>query len=143
MDFNYTIYDHEFFNHLKFEVVDEWVIEQNGMEVVFLNPDRSLPQLHFQTVGKTARFDSARKLYEFMLVEDYPGDIKDKAKSRCGDFDSIEYEYIEKDHADIYVYGLIVDVNEGILWFYLKVPSNAPSPYKSIRANICQSLEFK
>lgn len=143
MDFNYTLYDHQVFNHLMFEVVDEWVIEQNDLEVVFLNIDQSLPQLHFQTIGKTDSFDSASTFYIFLLKEDNPGEIIEKAVSKCGDFDSIEYEYIEKDYPEIYVYGLIVDVGEGILWFYLKTPSNNPIPYKAIRTNLCQSLVYK
>ena len=143
MDFNYTLYDHEVFNHLKFEVVDEWIIEQNDLEVVFLNVDQSLPQLHFQTIGKTESFNSASTFYTFLLTEDETGEIKNKAASKCGNFDSIEYEYIEKDYPEIYVYGVIVDVGEGILWFYLKTPSNNPSPYKDILTNLCQSLEFK
>ena len=143
MDFNYTYYDHEGFNHLRFEVLDEWILEQNGLEVVFITVDGSLPQLHFQTVGKTGDFNSAESFYNFLLEEGIPGKIKDRTALRCSAFDSIEYEHFDKDYEDIYIYGLIVDVGEGVLWFYLKVPVANFGAYKSIRTNICRSLEFK
>ena len=143
MEFYYGIYDHEPFNHLQFEVLDEWIIEQHGLETVFLNVDDSLPQLHFQTVGNTEKYDSAHTFYDFLLQENWPGEILEKTISKCSGYDAIQYEYIANDSPEIYVYGLIIAVGEGILWFYLKVPSNNPEPYRAIRDNLCRTLDFK
>ena len=143
MKFYYGLYDHEPFNHLQFEVLDEWIIEQHGLETVFLNVDDSLPQLHFQTVGNTEQFDSAHTFYKFLLQEDPPGDILDKSNIKCSGYDAIQYEYIATQFPDIYVYGLIIAVPDGILWFYLKVPSDKPQPYEAIRGNLCRTLDLK
>ncbi len=143
MEFVYSLYNHESFNNLKFEVLDEWIIEEIGLETVFTNVDLSLPQLHFQTLGKSEQFDDARTFYKFILNEDNPGNVVSFYETECNGFPSLLYEYQEKEFPKIYVYALIIDVMEGILWFYLKVPFINREQYKPITTNILNTLEFK
>ena len=68
-NFTYKKYRHEPFRHLEFDISTDWIPIQNNLEIIFTNEEQDLPQLYFQTVGKTNELDSSDSFLNFLISQ--------------------------------------------------------------------------
>jgi hypothetical protein len=141
--YTYKRYCHTPFEHLEFDILDKWEPIENSLEVVFTDAGENLPQLFFQTVGKTADFNDSLSFLEFLKTQKPNEQYLNIQSTKSNGYSAITFSYLERDATNIYVYGLIIDVGEGILWFYLKVPKSEEGMSHQIINRLITSLDFK
>jgi len=143
--FQYKTYRHEPFNdRLAFDIHDSWDPVQNELEIIFMDAEGNLPQLFFQTVGKTDEFEDAPTFFQFLKSEGWD-DVEFGLDQPVysGRYHAVQFESTEPGFPHLYTYGLIVDVGEGMLFFYLKVPRDDAPQYRQILERVRTTIEFQ
>ena len=130
-------------DHLEFDILNEWNPIQNNLEIIFTDTGQNLPLLFFQAVGKTDEFDNTLSFVDFLKSQESTDQLQNVKQIMSNSHDAITYSYFEHAPENLYVYGLIVDVGEGILWFYLKVPATDAEDSHPIINRLITSIDFK
>ena len=144
--YEYKTYHHEPFRHLKFDILKDWKMMQNGLEVVFMAGERKLPRLHLQTLTKTEEYSDPWSFLAFLTLQTDQGstNVKVNLYEKCS-HPCIIYEHVESGIEGTYAQGLVVDVGEGLLWWHLKTQNNESGrvfPHPIIQ-RVIDSLEFR
>jgi len=139
---SFKSYRHTPFQHLEFEILESWLPVENGNEWVFTDEKCRLPQLFFQTVGKTAEFDSAASFVDFLRAQKPGQDYGRATSSLASGFRAVELEY-EEAGENLQVFALIVDVGEGILWFSVKTTIDRADDHRPIVERLRTTLSFR
>ena len=141
-NYSFKKYRHAPFQHLEFDILDKWQPVQNGLEVVFTDEENNLPQLFFQTIEKTKYFNDSISFLAFLTTQKPLNDYQNVKSIQAGAFQGMSYEYVESNSTNLYEHGLIIDVGEGIVFFYLKTETKDKyiNEYKSSLHPIIERL---
>jgi len=142
-EYLYKTYRYQPFRHLEFDILDKWNPVQNNLEVVFTDEGENLPQLFFQAVGKTEEFKNSSDFLNFLKKNDPSQQFQNISSTKVSEYEALTFGYLDQGFPSIYNYALIVDVGEGILWFYLKVPQEEAGQSHPIIKQLIASIDFK
>jgi len=143
-DFRYKHYRHEPFRHLEFDVLTRWIQTQDGLVTAFIDPVSPGPSLYLQTLQKTEEFQDAQSFLEFLKQQGPVIPSGPALSATAGSFPAITFEYPDPESSQpYYVYSLIVDVGEGILWFYLSVPEEHAALFKPVLERVQATFSFR
>ncbi|MCH9694297.1 MAG: hypothetical protein K0U72_07295 [Gammaproteobacteria bacterium] len=140
--FNYKRYQHPDFDGLSFDIWDSWTVQQNELEMVFTRLSLELPQLFFQTIGKTDEFSDAMSFYQFLSQQDDDFEYGRPGNTTAAGFPALFFMGGEIDFPSVDSHCLVVDVGPGILFFYLKTESADSASQRELIERVRDSLQF-